>query len=132
MEQVTSAQAYRALNFLAEWFALKFGSENLITLSGEMEPASGRPPGDPALPDVWNKLWQEPTVRTPEEAASIASAFLKKEGDWGNDDRHQRLAMGLKRAPSDGDQEISLAWRWCLDKARQCANPGAWSFTEQE
>lgn len=132
MEPISSIQAFRAVNFLAEWFALKFGSESLLTLSGEMEPCSGHPSGDPALPYVWNELWGALIVHTPDEAASIASTFLEQEGDWGNDDGHRRLATALKRGSNDGDQEVWLAWRWCLDKARQYANPGAWSFASQK
>lgn len=132
MEPISSILAFRAVNFLAEWFALKFDSENLSMLSGEMEPASGHPCGDPALSYVWNELWGAPLLRTPEEAGSIASRFLEQEGDWGHDDGQRRLAMDLKRGSDDGDREIWLAWQWCLDKARKYADPGAWSFREQK
>ena len=131
MDSTSSILAFRAVTFLAEEFALRFNSRNLRMLSGEMEPASGHPCGDQALAYVWQHLWGEQAQRTPEEAASIAIAFLEQEGDWGDDDGHRRLAEGLKQGPEGSDEEIWLAWRYCLDKARQYREPGAWCFAEQ-
>ena len=125
--ETSSTLAFRALNFLAERFAVRFGSESLRILSGEMEPVSGHPSGDPALPDTWIKLWGQSVERTFEAGSSVASEFLMLEGNWG-DDGHVRLAEGLKRGLDIDGDEVRDAWLYCLEKARRYSDPGAWSF----
>ncbi len=125
--ETSSILAFRALNFLVEHFALRFDSDSLRILSGEMEPASGHPSGDPALTETWIKLWGEPVEQTFEAAASVANGFLRREGNWG-DDGYERLAEALKRRPNVDGNEVWDAWLYCLDKARRYSDPGAWSF----
>jgi hypothetical protein len=72
----SSILAFRALTFLAEEYAIRFNSESLRTLSGEMEPVAGHPSGDPALPWSWRQLWRDPSERTLRDAASVAILFL--------------------------------------------------------
>ena len=128
--QTSSILAYRAVNFLVEYFAVRFESESLRMLSAEMEPVAGHPSGDPALPHAWNELWGDSVERTIEEAASLAAGFLEQEGDWGDDDSHLRVIAGLKPGAEDRDGEVWLAWRYCLDKARRYSDRGAWSFAD--
>ena len=52
-------------------------------LNWEMEPVAGHPSGDPALAYSWKKLWGEVDMRTPEEAAAIASDYIDLEGARG-------------------------------------------------
>lgn len=126
--KISTIVAFRAVNFLVEYFGLKWNSESLRIMSGEMEPAPGSQSGDPAMVATWKELWGNQSVGSEQEATSVAVSFLEREGGWAEgDDAHERLALGLSSASEDTDGEISLAWRYCLDKARRYSDPNAWS-----
>jgi hypothetical protein len=130
--EISSILAYRAVNFLVEYFAAKFNSDSLRTLSGEMEPCADRPSWDAALPHTWRKLWGENVELTIEDAASVAVRFLEEEGDWGDDDGHLRVIAGLKQPVEDHQGEVWVAWKGALEKARCYSDPAAWSFESED
>ena len=127
--EVSAIITFRALNFLIEYFGLKWNSESLTIMSGEMEPCVGQPSGDPAFAAIWKQMWGEQPLRTEEDARVLAVVFLEREGGWAEgDDSHERLGEGLKSVSREPDGEIALAWSYCLDKARRYSDRWAWSL----
>lgn len=97
-------------------------------LNWEMEPVAGHPSGDPALAYSWKKLWGEVDMRTPEEAAAIASDYIDLEGARGEDDGYRHLANELRSSAKHAGDDMWKEWHHFLDKARDFADPGAWTF----
>jgi|SRR5580700_14653 hypothetical protein len=126
--EMSRVLGFRATNFLIEYFGLKWDSESLQMLSGEMEPCAGRPSWDPAFPSYWKEAWGDKERQTEEEAASAAVRFLEEQGSWGDDDGHDRLTEGLKSYLKEPEGAIALTWRYCVNKAHCYASAGAWSF----
>lgn len=125
--ELSAIITFRALNFLVEYFGLKWNSESLTIMSGEMEPAPGYVSGDPAMSQIWQELWGKQPLRGEEDARALAISFLEKEGCWvEGDEAHERLAEGLRSLSEEPDGEIADAWRYCLDKAKRYSDPRAW------
>jgi hypothetical protein len=125
---VSSIIAFRAANFLIANYAIKFNSESLLRLDREMGPCSGHPSGDPALAQTWVNLWGGSDLRTPHQAAAIASDYIEREGARGDDDEHLRLADELRTSVKDAGSDMWQEWCHFLDHARDLADPRAWSF----
>lgn len=114
---ISMIETFRALTHLVENLAKEINSENLGVLAFEMQPsASGSPSSDPALFDVWRRLWGD-GEKEPADAAAVSRIFIEHESDWGyNDDGPARLEQFLRLAQHNQD---SLEYReWVRDLLR--------------
>jgi|SRR5579872_1687095 len=108
---VNERQAFTACYRFVLASAEALHSENLRRLADEMQLAAGDVSGDPAMDDVWRGLWGDVSTMTVEEAALIASKFIRQEGDWGQGDRGYELVA--EDLGSTRSSENSATWeRW--------------------